>query len=59
LLKFERAEQLLIEGVPWLERDHKKGQRDELKRRFQVATQMNDQAQMTELLRLRDELAKT
>ncbi|HEY6879216.1 MAG TPA: toprim domain-containing protein, partial [Polyangiales bacterium] len=55
----ERAERLLVEGLPWLERDHKKSQRDELKRKIQIATQMNDGAQVAELMRLRDELAKT
>jgi DNA primase len=55
----ERAERLVVEGLPWLERDHKKSQRDELKRRIQIATQMNDEAQVAELMRLRDELAKT
>lgn len=55
----ERAERLLVEGLPWLERDHKNSQRDELKRKIQIATQMNDGAQVAELMRLRDELAKT
>jgi DNA primase len=58
VFSLERAEALLIEGLPWLERDHKSGQRAELKRRIQIATQTNDGAQMVELMRLRDELAK-
>jgi hypothetical protein len=55
----ERAERLLIEGLPMLERDRKNEQRQQLSREIQIANQTGNQARAQELMRLRDELAKT
>lgn len=55
----ERAERVLIEGLPLLERDHKNERRAELKREIQLANQSGDRARAAELTRLRDELART
>lgn len=55
----ERAERLLIEGLPMLERDRKNEQRQQLSREIQIANQTGNQARAHELMRLRDELAKT
>jgi hypothetical protein len=55
----ERAERLLIEGLPLLERDLKNEQRARLKREIQLANQTGDAARAAELTRQRDELART
>jgi DNA primase len=55
----ERAERLLIEGLPMLERDRRNEQRAQLSREIQIANQTGNQARAQELMRLRDELAKT
>ncbi|MEY4512223.1 MAG: hypothetical protein RLZZ450_4345 [Pseudomonadota bacterium] len=55
----ERAERLLIEGLPMLERDRKNEHRAQLSREIQIANQTGNQARAQELMRLRDELAKT
>jgi hypothetical protein len=55
----ERAERVLIEGLPLLERDRKNEQRVRLKRDIQIAIQTGDVARAEELSRLRDELART
>jgi len=55
----ERAERVLIEGMPLLERDQKNEQRVQLKREIQLAIQTGDVARAQELTRLRDELART
>lgn len=55
----ERAERLLAEGVPLLERDQKNEQRAQLKREIQLANQSGDSARAAQLTRLRDELART
>lgn len=55
----ERAERVLIEGLPLLERDYRNEQRVQLKREIQLAIQTGDAARAQELTRLRDELART
>jgi DNA primase len=55
----ERAERVLVEGLPLLERDRKHEQRAQLKRDIQLAFQTGDVARAQELTRLRDELART
>jgi len=55
----ERAERLLVEGMPMLERDRKNEQRAQLSRDIQIANQTGNQTRAHELMRLRDELAKT
>ena len=55
----ERAERVLVEGIPLLERDRKNEQRAQLKRDIQLAIQTGDVARAQELTRLRDELART
>jgi DNA primase len=55
----ERAERLLIEGLPMLERDRRNEHRAQLSREIQIANQTGNQARAQELMRLRDELAKT
>jgi DNA primase len=55
----ERAERLLVEGMPLLERDRKNEQRAQLSREIQIANQTGNQTRAQELMRLRDELAKT
>lgn len=54
----ERAEQVLIEGLPLLERDRRDEQRAELKKKIRLALQSGDTELAQELTRKRDELAK-
>jgi len=58
-LAAERAERVLIEGIPFLERDQRSEERARLKRRIQAARDGGDFALAEELTRLRDELART
>src|SRR5262249_17976591 len=58
-LDAERAERVLIEGVPLLERDRRDEQRARLKREIQIALQSGDTQRAQELTRQRDELAKS
>jgi hypothetical protein len=55
----ERAERLLIEGIPFLERDRNMQERTRLKREIQAAYDRGDHAEAAELTRLRNELART
>jgi len=55
----ERAERLLIEGIPFLERERKQTERSRLKRDIQAAYDRGDHAEAAELTRLRNELAST
>jgi DNA primase len=55
----EAAKDLFTASLQWLERDYRDLQRKELSRKIQLAMQMNDGAQVAELMRLRNELAKT
>jgi DNA primase len=55
----ERAERVLNEGLPLLERDLRMEQRARLKREIQVAREGGDYVRAAELTRLRDELART
>jgi DNA primase len=57
-LDAERAERVLIECLPLLERDRRDEQRAKLKREIQIALQSGDVQRAQELTRLRDELAK-
>lgn len=54
----ERAQQVLIEGLPLLDRDRRNEQRAELKRKIRIALQSGDTELAQELTRKRDELAK-
>ncbi len=54
----ERALQVLIEGLPLLDRDRRDEQRAELKREIRIAFQSGDTELAQELTRKRDELAK-
>jgi len=54
----ERAERLLIEGLPLLERDFRNEQRAQLTREIHLAYQTGDAARARELMRRRDELAR-
>ena len=54
----EQAREQLAGALPWLEQDLKKEQRDAIKREIQIASQTGNQARVSELLRLRDELAR-
>jgi DNA primase len=54
----ERAERVLIEGLPLLERDLRMEQRARLKREIQAARDGGDYVRAEELTRLRDELAR-
>jgi hypothetical protein len=58
-LDAERAERVLIEGLPLLERDRRDEQRAKLKREIQIALQSGDVQRAQELTRLRDELARS
>ena len=58
-LDAERAERVLIEGLPLLERDRRDEQRARLKREIQIALQSGDTQRAQELTRQRDELAKS
>ncbi|MET0339605.1 MAG: DNA primase [Polyangiales bacterium] len=55
----ERAERILIEGLPLLERDEKNERRLQLKREIELAYKSGDKARGDELQRLRNELART
>jgi DNA primase len=55
----ERAERLLIEGIPFLERDRNMQERTRLKREIQAAYDRGDHAEAAELTRLRNELARS
>jgi DNA primase len=55
----ERAEALLVSGVPELERAQKNEERERIKREIQIAYQTGDVARAEELQRLRHELART
>jgi hypothetical protein len=55
----ERAERLLIEGIPFLERDRNMKERTRLKREIQAAYDRGDHAEAAELTRLRNELARS
>jgi DNA primase len=55
----ERAAQVLIEGLPLLERDRRNERRAQLKREIQIALQSGDRERAQELTRQRDELAKS
>jgi hypothetical protein len=58
-IDLEQAKQQLTNGLRWLERDFKNGQRAQLSREIQIANQTGNQARAQELMRRRDELAKT
>jgi hypothetical protein len=55
----ERAEGVLIEGLPFLERDRKKGELEQLRREIQAARERGDSAHAEELTRRHDKLART
>ncbi len=59
LSTLEVAEGLFSASLQYLEKDFREAQRKELSRKFLLAKQMNDTAQVAELMRQRDELAKT
>lgn len=58
-IALEDAQDQLARALPWLERDRKNEQRAQLSREIQIANQTGNQARAQELMRLRDELAKT
>ncbi|MDB4977478.1 MAG: primase [Myxococcaceae bacterium] len=58
-IDLEQAKQQLADALPWLERDYRDEQRAKIKREIQIASQTGNQARVSELLRLRDELART
>ena len=53
-----RAEQVFLDGLPWLEKDLKRHERERLKREIQLAFRNRDSERAAALIRRRDELAK-
>jgi len=55
----EQAEDVLVKGLPLLEQDWNRYERERLKHEIRMARESGDSEKATELTRLRDELAKT